>query len=97
MDIVEATNKYESWLSRHVDVVSDDVEVKHASMRESLGHFFRATYPRWCELWPDRCAAVATLPSVVAAGDLHVDAFGVWRDDDHRLVWGINDLSLIHI
>lgn len=93
VDIVESTAKYESWLARHTALVPDDLEVKHDSMRESVAHFFRATYHRWCQVWPTACATAAKAPRVVAVGDLHVDAFGVWRDSEARLVWGVYELG----
>lgn len=93
MDIFEATTKFESWLARQACTVADDLEVKHGLMVESLGHFFRATYFRWSQAWPSVCAPVARVPRVAAAGDLHVDSFGTWRDEDARLVWGVHDLG----
>lgn len=93
VDIVEATDRFERWLSRGLDLVAEDLEVKHALMRESIAHFFRATFYRWCQVWPTACAAAAKVPRVVAAGDLHVDAFGAWRDAEARLVWGVYELG----
>jgi hypothetical protein len=36
---------------------------------------------------------LATSPSVLAVGDIHLENFGTWRDDDGRLVWGVNDFD----
>jgi hypothetical protein len=30
---------------------------------------------------------------VLGVGDIHLENFGVWRDDDGRLVWGVNDFD----
>jgi hypothetical protein len=30
---------------------------------------------------------------VLAVGDLHVENFGTWRDQEDRLVWGVNDFD----
>jgi uncharacterized protein (DUF2252 family) len=32
-------------------------------------------------------------PAVLAVGDLHVENFGTWRDNEGRLIWGINDFD----
>lgn len=32
-------------------------------------------------------------PRVLAVGDLHMENFGTWRDQEGRLVWGINDFD----
>src|SRR6185503_15901578 len=37
----------------------------------------------------DLCGA----PEVLAIGDLHVENFGTWRDQEGRLVWGVNDFD----
>src|SRR5256884_438199 len=29
----------------------------------------------------------------LAVGDLHVENFGTWRDEEGRLIWGVNDLD----
>ena len=62
-------------------------------MRESAFVFLRATFYRWMQLWPRHCADLDEAPSVVGAGDLHLENFGTWRDEDNRLVWGINDVD----
>ena len=42
-------------------------------------------------------ASIAIVPILLlvllAVGDLHVENFGVWRDSQQRLVWGINDFD----
>ena len=53
----------------------------------------RATFYRWMQLWPEVCPGLAKAPAVLAAGDLHVENFGTWRDIEGRLIWGINDLD----
>ena len=30
---------------------------------------------------------------MLAVGDIHLENFGTWRDDDGRLVWGVNDFD----
>jgi hypothetical protein len=93
MRIAKATRKYERWLRRECDVVPADLVRKHQIMRASAFSFFRGTFYRWMQLWPDVCPVLATAPEVPAIGDLHVENFGTWRDGEGRLVWGINDFD----
>ncbi len=62
-------------------------------MRESPFLFFRGTYYRWAQLWPDVCAGLRNAPKVLAVGDLHVGSFGTWRDAEGRLSWGVDDFD----
>src|SRR6478752_6180674 len=91
--IVTATIDYESWLSRQVDVVEADLQLKHRQMASSLFAFLRATFYRWGPLWRETCPDLVKTPRVLAVGDLHIENFGTWRDREGRLVWGVNDLD----
>jgi hypothetical protein len=93
MNFIKATRSYEKWLARRVRLVPADLALKHEYMAESFFAFFRGTFYRWAQLWPDLCASMAGAPEVVAVGDLHVENFGTWRDLEGRLVWGINDFD----
>jgi hypothetical protein len=93
MNIVKATRKYEAWMSRRCRVVPGDLRRKHGLMRKKLFPFFRGTFYRWIQLWPECCPGMAAAPRVAAVGDLHVENFGTWRDREGRLVWGINDFD----
>ena len=93
MNIQNATNRYEAWLSRHLRIVKDDLEFKHQQMRSAPFPFLRATYYRWAQVWPQVCADEARAPRALAVGDLHVENFGTWRDIEGRLIWGINDFD----
>ena len=44
MNIHQATNEYEVWLSRHLSLVEADLAFKHARMAEDPFSFFRATF-----------------------------------------------------
>jgi uncharacterized protein DUF2252 len=90
-DIRAATADYERWLGEHMRLVSPDLELKHARMRTAIFPFMRATFYRWCQLWPELAASERPLARVTAVGDLHLENFGTWRDLEGRLVWGIND------
>ncbi len=96
MNIVEATKRFEVWLRSRITVVERDLDYKHEQMRAAPFLFFRATYYRWAQLWPDECAKLARMTEVLAVGDLHLENFGTWRDAEGRLVWGVNDFDEAH-
>jgi hypothetical protein len=93
MNIAKATKKYEDWLRLHMRIVELDLQFKHQQMAAALFPFFRATFYRWLQLWPDHCAEMDRVPHILSVGDLHVENFGTWRDTDGRLVWGVNDFD----
>lgn len=93
MNFLKSTQNYEAWLKATLDVVPADLKQKHALMAADRFSFMRATFYRWCQLWPEVCPELNSLPSVLAVGDLHVENFGTWRDAEARLVWGINDFD----
>src|SRR6185503_14900654 len=93
MNIQEATSDYERWLARHVRVLTSDLQAKHTLMAKDAFSFFRATFYRWMQLFPESCAELMAAPRVLAIGDLHVENYGTWRDAEGRLVWGINDFD----
>jgi hypothetical protein len=93
MNIIKATKKYEDWLRRHIRMVEPDLRFKHEQMAAALFPFFRATFYRWLQVWPDECTGLDRAPRILSVGDLHVENFGTWRDTDGRLVWGVNDFD----
>jgi len=93
MNIVKATKKFEDWLARHIPIVGPDLRFKHEQMAAALFPFFRATFYRWVQVWPEVCADLDRVPHILSVGDLHVENFGTWRDTDGRLVWGVNDFD----
>lgn len=96
MNIVKATRKFEAWVGLHTTIVPEELKLKHRLMAESPFSFFRATFYRWVQIWPDVSSDLNRAPRVLAVGDLHVENFGTWRDCDGRLVWGINDFDEVH-
>ena len=90
---VKATNEFESWLRTQTLVVEHDLVVKHEKMAADEFQFFRATFYRWAELWPELCPKLSKLVPVLGIGDLHIQNFGTWRDMEGRLVWGVNDFD----
>lgn len=93
MNIVKATKKFEDWLRERIHIVEPDLQFKHEQMAAALFPFFRATFYRWLQHWPEVCADLEKVPHILSVGDLHVENFGTWRDTDGRLVWGVNDFD----
>jgi hypothetical protein len=91
--IVEATSDYEAWLEKQTPLIKEDIAVKHAKMATDPFQFMRATFYRWCELWPELNPELAAATKVLGVGDLHIQNFGTWRDTEGRLVWGVNDFD----
>jgi hypothetical protein len=93
--IVESTRAYEAWLRAQLggEVVEKDIEAKHAKMSHGIFPFLRATYWRFAETILDVCPELADAPQVLAVGDIHLENYGTWRDDDGRLIWGVNDFD----
>jgi hypothetical protein len=95
MNIVSSTAAYETWLRGLLgaEVVEADIKAKHAKMALGPFPFLRATYWRWAETILDICPELKDAPEVLAIGDIHLENYGTWRDDDGRLIWGINDFD----
>jgi hypothetical protein len=93
MNCKDATKSYEAWLAKQTSIIKDDLAFKHQQMSADAFSFMRATFYRWVELWPELCPDLAKAPAVLAVGDLHIQNFGAWRDQEGRLVWGINDFD----
>jgi hypothetical protein len=93
MTFLKSTQTYEAWLKTALEIVPADLKKKHTEMAENFFSFFRATFYRWCQVWPEACPELNDAPAVLAVGDLHVENFGTWRDAEARLIWGINDFD----
>jgi hypothetical protein len=93
MNIAKATKKFEDWLGSQIRIVEPDLRFKHEQMAAALFPFFRATFYRWVQVWPEVCPELDRVPHILSVGDLHVENFGTWRDTDGRLVWGVNDFD----
>jgi hypothetical protein len=93
MDIIASTEKYEAWLGERIPLIRADLERKHALMSDGPFPFLRATFYRWAQTWQQDAPESAAAPLALAAGDLHVENFGTWRDIEGRLIWGINDFD----
>jgi hypothetical protein len=73
--------------------VKSDLAWKHERMTVSAFIFLRATFFRWAKTIEKTCPGCADAPRLLAVGDIHLENFGVWRDRDGRLVWGVNDFD----
>ena len=93
MNIQQATRDYERWMRRHTSVIESDLTTKHQKMRSDLFLFFRGTFFRWAQRWPEICPDLTRAPKVIAVGDLHVNSFGTWRDAEGRMAWGVDDFD----
>ena len=93
MNIREATKNYEAWMRRCTTVVEADLRAKHEKMKSAPFMFFRGTFYRWAQLWPELCSDLCRAPKVLAVGDLHIGSFGTWRDAEGRLCWGVDDFD----
>lgn len=93
MDILQATKSYEQWMRSCTTIVESHLRYKHQQMKEDLFLFFRGTYYRWAQLWPEICSDLCKAPRVLCSADLHVNSFGTWRDSEGRLAWGVNDFD----
>jgi hypothetical protein len=89
----KATAQYEEWISHELEILPEDLKLKHERMREGIFPFLRATFYRWAQLWPEVCPECDDAPRLLAVGDLHIENFGTWRDVEGRLVWGMNDFD----
>jgi len=93
MNIFKATADFEHWLAGQLPLIRQDLALKHQHMAEAAFPFFRATFYRWLQLWPEICPDLVNAPAVLGVGDLHIENFGTWRDEEGRLIWGVNDLD----
>src|SRR4051812_25586706 len=93
MSIDEVTSSYEQWMAEFGDLNRHELGVKHELMTQGAFPFLRATFYDWSARFPLRCPDTAGAPAVLGVGDLHVENFGLWRDAEGRLVWGINDFD----
>jgi len=94
-DIRNANRAYEDWLRAELrgDLIESDLKRKWDKMRAGPFPFLRATYWRWAETFFDVCPEFKSAPIALSVGDIHLENYGTWRDDDGRIVWGVNDFD----
>jgi Uncharacterized protein conserved in bacteria (DUF2252) len=103
-DVVASTEAYEEWLEDQLKqsglgedlvqaILEEDIVEKHEKMSSGGFPFLRATYWRWAETAHKFYRGRTNEPEVLAVGDIHLENYGVWRDQEGRLVWGVNDFD----
>jgi hypothetical protein len=105
-EFVDALRSYETWMAERLRIRSATpkqrarfgaaLAAKHQRIARSDVAFLRGTFFWWLERWEAMEPRVRNAPRVLAVGDLHLENFGVWRDQEGRLVWGVNDLDEAH-
>jgi len=105
-DFADATRSYESWMAERLDLRAATprqrqrfgaaIAEKHRAIAASDVAFLRGTFYWWLERWQELDARIRNAPRLLAVGDLHLENFGVWRDEEGRLVWGVNDVDEAH-
>ena len=93
MNIHQATREYELWMRSRIQLVNSHLRSKHENMQSDPFMFFRGTFYRWAQIWPELCKDLRGAPTVLCSGDLHVGSFGTWRDLEGRLCWGVDDFD----
>lgn len=89
---------FEDWLREQCRrigcvLVESDLAFKHDQMKTDAFVFLRATFFRWARRIEEVCPDLAGAPQVLSVGDTHLENFGTWRDNEGRLVWGVNDFD----
>jgi hypothetical protein len=92
-DFLKENSDYETWLDGQCQVVKSDLDYKHERMTRDAFTFLRATCFRWSNGIESICPDFTSAPVVLSVGDAHLENFGTWRDDEGRLVWGVNDFD----
>jgi hypothetical protein len=98
MSLKDDSAAFEDWLREQCadigcEVVEADLEYKHDQMTVDAFVFLRATFFRWAKRIETLLPEYAEAPPVLSVGDTHVENFGTWRDNEGRLVWGVNDFD----
>jgi hypothetical protein len=93
IDVNSLTAAYEHWLRGQIPVVADDLERKHAVLREHEFSFLRGTYYLWLVRYAEKLPHLIDAPRVRLVGDVHVENYGTWNDHEAVRRWGVNDLD----
>jgi hypothetical protein len=89
----EAAKRYEKWLSGYCKLDHRALATKRKKMGDSAFAFLRGTFFRWPYYLKAVEPRVLRVPTVLCVGDIHLENYGTWRDNEGRLVWGINDFD----
>lgn len=94
-DFRTSLEDYELWLRGQIPdfIVDADLEYKHKAIKKTPFAFLRGTCWRWAETAELLCPEFSEAPLAASLGDAHIENFGLWRDGEARLVWGVNDFD----
>jgi hypothetical protein len=76
-----------------IGLVKKDLEKKRELMRADAFGFLRGSCWWWAETAKDLCSDILDAPETSCMIDSHCGNFGLWLDNDGRLVWGANDFD----
>jgi uncharacterized protein (DUF2252 family) len=88
-----AAKQYEKWLSGYCNLDRKGLADKKKKMEDSAFAFLRGTFFRWPYHLKAVDPSVLKAPKVLCVGDIHLENYGTWRDEEGRLVWGVNDFD----
>jgi hypothetical protein len=77
MKIDRATHLYEAWLAKQIHLVPSDLGLKHKTMKRDAFLFFRSTFYRWMQVWPEVCRDFVTAPLLLAMRTSKISEHGV--------------------
>lgn len=89
----EASDAYEAWLETYCALDPEGLARKREKMRKSPFALLRGSFFRWPHALRSVDPAVLAAPSILCVADIHLENFGTWRDQEGRLVWGVNDFD----
>jgi len=105
-EFADAQRSYESWMAERLRIrnatprqrarFGTALAAKHQRIARSDTAFLRGTFFWWLERWEAMELRVRNAPRLLAVGDMHLENFGVWRDAEGRLAWGVTDLDEAH-
>jgi hypothetical protein len=92
LDRMEA---FEARLARTIGrkLVRADLREKRRRMAADPHAFLRGSCFWFAQEIADWVPTLTSAERVLAVGDIHIENFGLWRDADVRLVWGVNDFD----
>jgi hypothetical protein len=95
LTIQNSVRGYETWLKGQLgdELVAKDLAAKHVEMKSNAFRFLRATCWRWAEVAPEVTPDLMQAPKVLSVCDAHIENFGLWRDFEGRLAFGVNDFD----
>jgi hypothetical protein len=91
--IIEALDTYDDWLRQHCRAIDAELAEKRQLLAADTFAFLRGTCFRFAAHFAAKLPDLLQRAAVPSCGDAHIENFGTWRDQEGRLVWGVNDLD----